>query len=96
MAQHIQQLHKPTAAGRPSPSETFEDRLNNRFAQERLIDQHQVSTKKRRSITNAPNCPRALRYIFRRVRQGISVGLETVRLVKGLPRLEPGEVHAES
>jgi predicted helicase len=69
------------------PPETFEYRLGNRSALEWVIDQYQVSIDKRSGITNAPNRPDDPEYIVRLLGQVITVSLETVKVVKGLPAL---------
>jgi predicted helicase len=69
------------------PPETFEYRLGNRSALEWVIDQYQVSIDKRSGITNDPNRPDAPEYIVRLLAQVITVSLETVTVVKGLPPL---------
>jgi len=69
------------------PSETFEYRLGNRSALEWVIDQYQVSTDKRSGITNDPNRPDDPEYIVRLLAQVITVSLETVSVVRGLPPL---------
>ena len=68
-------------------SETFEYRLGNRSAIEWIIDQYQVSTDKRSGITNNPNRSDDPQYIVRLIGQVVTVSLETVRIVKGLPAL---------
>ena len=70
------------------PPETFEYRLRNRSALGWLINQYQVSTDKRSGITNDPNRPDDPEYIVRLLAQVITVSLETVKVVKGLPVLE--------
>jgi predicted helicase len=52
-----------------------------------LIDQCQVSTDKRSGITNDPNRPDDPQYIVRLIAQVITVSLETLKIVKGLPPL---------
>jgi predicted helicase len=69
------------------PPETFEYRLGNRSALEWVIDQYQVSIDKRSGITNDPNRPDDPEYIVRLLGQVITVSLETVKVVKGLPAL---------
>jgi predicted helicase len=69
------------------PPETFEYRLGNRSALEWVIDQYQVSTDKRSGITNDPNRPDDPEYIVRLLGQVITVSLETVKVVEGLPPL---------
>jgi predicted helicase len=71
------------------PPETFEYRLGNRSALEWVIDQYQVSTDKRSGITNDPNRPDDPEYIVRLLGQVITVSLETVQVVRGLPALGP-------
>jgi predicted helicase len=69
------------------PPETFEYRLGNRSALDWIIDQYQFSTDKRSGITNDPNRPDDPTYILRLIGQVITVSLETVKLVRGLPPL---------
>ena len=69
------------------PKDTFEYRLGNRSALEWVIDQYQVSTDKRSGITNDPNREDDPTYILRLIGQVITVSLETVKIVKGLPGL---------
>ena len=73
------------------PPEAFECRLGNRSALEWVIDQYQVSTDKRSGITNDPNRPDDPEYIVRLLGQVITVSLETMKVVKGLPELKFGE-----
>jgi predicted helicase len=70
------------------PPSAFEYRLGNRSALEWVIDQYQVSTDARSGIENDPNRPEDLQYIVRLIGQVITVSLETVRIVGGLPGLE--------
>jgi predicted helicase len=70
------------------PPETFEYRLGNRSALEWVIDQYQVSTDKRSGITNDPNRSGDPEYLVRLVGQVVTVGLETVKVVKTLPSLD--------
>ena len=69
------------------PPETFEYKLGNRSALGWIIDQYQVSTDKRSGITNDPNRLDDEEYIVRLIKQIITVSLETVKIVKGLPDL---------
>ncbi|MEK6323663.1 MAG: type ISP restriction/modification enzyme [Acidobacteriota bacterium] len=69
------------------PVECSEYRLGNRSALEWLIDQYQVSTDKRSGITNDPNRADDPEYIVRLIGQVITVSLETVKIVRGLPEL---------
>jgi predicted helicase len=66
------------------PPERFEYRLGG-SALEWVIDQYQVSTEKRRRITNHPNRPDDPESIVRLPGQVIARSLETVRVVKSLP-----------
>jgi predicted helicase len=69
------------------PKETYDYRLGNRSALEWVIDQYQVSTDKRSGITNDPNRADDPQYIARLIGQVITVSLETVKIVKSLPKL---------
>jgi len=69
------------------PPETYEYRLGNRSALEWVIDQYRLTTDRRSGITNDPNRPDDPQYILRLVAQVVTVSLETVRLVGGLPDL---------
>ena len=53
-----------------------------------MIDQYPVSTDKRSGNTNVPNRPDDPEYIVRLLGQVITVSLETVDVVKGLPSIE--------
>jgi predicted helicase/very-short-patch-repair endonuclease len=70
------------------PKEAFEYRLGNRSALEWIIDQYQVSTDKRSGITNDPNRNDDPEYIMRLIDQVITVSVETVKIVKSLPKFE--------
>jgi predicted helicase len=72
------------------PPEVFEYRLGNRSALEWVIDQYQVSTDKRSGITNDPNRLDDPEYIIRLIGQVVTVSLETVKIVRGLPPCEEG------
>ena len=63
-------------------------KLGNRSALDWVIDQYQISTDARSGITNDPNNPDDETYILRLIKQVITVSMETVEIVKGLPRLE--------
>lgn len=67
------------------PAEAFEYRLGNRSALEWVIDQYQITTDRRSSITNDPNRPDDPQYILRLIGQVITVSLETVKIVRNLP-----------
>ena len=58
-----------------------------RLALEWLIDQYRVKTDPRTSTLNDPNRPDDPQYIVRLFGKVISVSLETVELVAGLPEL---------
>jgi predicted helicase len=70
------------------PKEAFEYRLGNRSALEWIIDQYQVSTDKRSGITNDPNRADDPEYIMRLIGQVITVSVETVKIVKSLPKFD--------
>ena len=67
------------------PPEALDYRLGNRSALAWVIDQYQVKTDKRSGITNDPNRPSDPQYIVNLISKVITVSLETVKLVKGLP-----------
>jgi predicted helicase len=67
------------------PSEAFRYRLGNRSALEWVIDQYQVTKDKRSGIVNDPNRADDPQYIARLIRKVITVSLETVKIVEGLP-----------
>ena len=69
------------------PPEAFEYRLGNRSALEWVIDQYQVSTDKRSGISSDPNRDDDPEYIVRLVGRVITVSVETVKSVAGLPAL---------
>jgi predicted helicase len=70
------------------PSYRTSHHLGHRSASEWVTDQYQMSTDKRSGITNDPNRPDDPEYIVRLLGQVVTVSLETVRVVKGLPALE--------
>ncbi len=70
------------------PPEVFDYRLGNRSALDWLIDQYRVSTDPRSGIPNDPNRPDEPEYIARLIGRIITVSLETVEIVGGLPGLE--------
>ena len=67
------------------PSEVFDYRLGNRSALEWVVDQYRVKVDKRSGIVNDPNCEEDPEYILRLIGQVITVSLETVDIVEGLP-----------
>jgi predicted helicase len=70
------------------PPEVFEYKLGNRSALEWIVDQYQISTDKRSGIVTDPNNPDDPEYIVRLVKKVVTISLETVRTVRGLPNLE--------
>ena len=69
------------------PAKAFEYRLGNRSALEWVIDQYRVKIDKRSGIVNDPNRQDDPRYIVKLIRKVITVSLETVEIVEGLPEL---------
>ncbi len=69
------------------PAEAFDYRLGNRSALEWVIDQYRVKKDWRSGIVNDPNRADDLQYIVRLIGKVISVSLETVKIVQGLPEL---------
>ena len=67
------------------PQEAYDYRLGNRSALEWVIDQYRVRTYKRSGITSDPNNPDDPEYIVRLVGRVITVSVETVKAVEGLP-----------
>ena len=70
------------------PPEVFDYRLGNRSALEWVVDQYRVKIDKRSGIVNDPNRAEDTEYIVRLIGQVITVSLETVDIVKGLPALK--------
>ena len=70
------------------PPEVFDYRLGNRSALEWVVDQYRVKIDKRSGIKNDPNREADAEYILRLIGQVITVSLETVDIVKGLPALK--------
>ena len=69
------------------PLEVFAYRLGNRSALEWVVDQYRVKIDKRSGIANDPNRAEDPEYILRLIGQVITVSLETVDIVEGLPVL---------
>ena len=69
------------------PPEVFEYRLGNRSALEWVIDQYCVTKDEHGHITSDPNRLDDEQYILRLIGQVITVSLETMKMVKGLPGL---------
>ena len=70
------------------PAKVFDYRLGNRSALEWVIDQYCVKVDKRSGIVNDPNREDDPQYIVKLIGRIITVSLETVEIVEGLPRLE--------
>ena len=68
------------------PAEVQEYKLGNRSALDWVIDQYQIKTDKRSGITHDPNREDDEEYIVRLIGQVVQVSLETVRIVKSLPK----------
>jgi len=73
------------------PPETYDYQLGNRSALEWVIDQYRVKTDKRSGIINDPNRGDEPQYIVKLIGKVVTVSLETVKIVKGLPALEHHE-----
>ena len=69
------------------PSEVFAYQLGNRSALEWVVDQYRVKVDKRSGIVNNPNRAEDPEYILRLIGQVITVSLETVDIIDGLPAL---------
>ena len=69
------------------PSKAFAYRLGTRSALEWIVDQYRVKTDKRSGIVNDPNRADDPQYIVKLIGKVITVSLETVAVVEGLPAL---------
>ncbi len=69
------------------PAAALRYRLGNRSALEWVIDQYRVKTDRRSGIVNDPNREEDPQYIVNLIGRVISVSLETVEVVEGLPAL---------
>ena len=69
------------------PAKALDYRLGNRSALEWVIDQYRVKTDKRSGIINDPNRGDDPQYIVKLIGKVITVSLETVEIVEGLPEL---------
>jgi predicted helicase len=67
------------------PKEVFNYKLGNRSALEWVIDQYRVKVDKRSGIVNDPNREEDESYILELVKKIITVSLETIKVVDGLP-----------
>ena len=70
------------------PPKALEYRLGTRSALEWIVNQYCVKTDKRSGIVNDPNREDDPQYIVRLIGQVITVSLETVDVVAGLPELD--------
>ena len=69
------------------PPKALAYRLGNRSALEWIIDQYRVKEDKRSGIINDPNREDDPQYIVKVIGKVITVSLETVEIVEGLPGL---------
>ena len=69
------------------PAKVFDYRLGNRSALGWVVDQYCVKRDKRSGIVNDPNRADDPRYIVKLIGKVITVSLETVEIVEGLPGL---------
>jgi len=67
------------------PPEVYDYRLGNRSALGWVVDQYRVTRDEQGNIANDPNRPDDEQYIVRLIGQVITVSLETLKVVKGLP-----------
>ncbi len=70
------------------PGEVFDYRLGNRSPLEWVIDQYRVSRDEHGNIVRDPNRLDDEEYIVRLIGQVITVSIETLKIVKGLPELK--------
>ena len=69
------------------PEKAFAYQLGNRSALEWVVDQYRVKVDKRSGIVNDPNREDDEQYIVRLLGKVITVSLETLEIVEGLPEL---------
>jgi predicted helicase len=69
------------------PSKAFGYRLGTRSAIEWIIDQYQVTTDRRSGIVIDPNRREDPEYVVRLIGQVVTISVETVKIVEGLPAL---------
>ena len=69
------------------PSEVFDYKLGNRSALDWVIDQYRVAKDDDGNLTSNPNRMDDEEYIVRLIGQVITVSLETLKVVKGLPSI---------
>jgi predicted helicase len=67
------------------PKEVFNYKLGNRSALEWVIEQYRVKVDKRSGIVNDPNREEEESYILELVKKIITVSLETIKVIEGLP-----------
>lgn len=70
------------------PEDAFRYVVNGRSALGWIVDQYQASTDKESGIVNDPNEYAGPKYIFDLVQSIITVSVETMKIVDGLPRLK--------
>ena len=70
------------------PAEVYEYQLGTRSALEWVVNQYQVKVDERSGIVNDPNRAEEPRYIVDFIGQVITVSLETVKIIAGLPELQ--------
>ena len=70
------------------PPKVFDYRLGTRSALTWIVDQYRVKMDKRSGIVNDPNRAEDPQYIVRLIGKVVTVSLETVGIVEGLPALE--------
>ncbi|MDE0400466.1 MAG: N-6 DNA methylase [Candidatus Poribacteria bacterium] len=70
------------------PPKVFDYRLGTRSALEWVVDQYRVKADKRSGIVNGPNRADDPQYIVKLIGKVITVSLETVEIIDGLPVLE--------
>ena len=70
------------------PAKVFDYRLGNRSTLEWVINQYCVKVDKRSGIVNDPNREDDPQYIVKLIGRIITVSLETVEIVEGLPGLK--------
>ena len=69
------------------PEQAFDYRLGTRSALEWIVDQYRIKTDKRSGIVNNPNRADDPEYIVKLIGKVITVSVETVEIVSGLPTL---------
>ena len=69
------------------PAEAFEYVVNGRSAIEWIVDQYQYTVDKKSGIVNDPNEYAGGSYVLRLLLSVINVSILTMKIVKGLPKL---------